>query len=332
VTPPAQAVHPKSVVLDVSLRDGGYLNDWQFSESQRRRAIEAAGRFGADIIELGYIEDDARLPVARSWTARQIESVMDLKGQSAFAAMCRPSVSGAHEVIRSRREHLDLVRIPVDVRDPTPANALADRCVAKGLPFSFNLTGISLYSPGQLREAARALSTEAAVLYLADSRSALNPTGVVDLVEAVREVGSAPIGFHAHDSLGLALANTHAARSAGCTYIDGSLFGVGLGGRNLDLLDALALAGDGAPTCEESRTYGSLTPFELGIPEGGPEQRIFRAAAMRNLKMEWVVTLLRDLGLQESHALIQSIPWGFWLNHEELEPFAEPKLWGRIQW
>jgi 4-hydroxy 2-oxovalerate aldolase len=73
------------------------------------------------------------------------------------------------------------------------------------------------------------------VLYLADSNGSLTPTRVWDMVNLVRGYTGMPIGFHAHDNLGLAMSNSIAAVKAGATFIDGSLRGMGKGAGNLKL-------------------------------------------------------------------------------------------------
>ena len=43
-------------VLDCTLRDGGYINNWNFSRSQVDKITNALCRSNIDIIELGYLD------------------------------------------------------------------------------------------------------------------------------------------------------------------------------------------------------------------------------------------------------------------------------------
>ena len=40
--------------LDCTLRDGGYYNNWDFSESFLNRYLEVASLVGVDFVELGF--------------------------------------------------------------------------------------------------------------------------------------------------------------------------------------------------------------------------------------------------------------------------------------
>ena len=42
-------------VLDCTLRDGGYVNDWNFTQSQVGKIINSLEKSNIDIIELGYL-------------------------------------------------------------------------------------------------------------------------------------------------------------------------------------------------------------------------------------------------------------------------------------
>ena len=44
-------------VLDCTLRDGGYVNDWNFTQSQVYKIINSLERSNIDIIELGYLDE-----------------------------------------------------------------------------------------------------------------------------------------------------------------------------------------------------------------------------------------------------------------------------------
>ncbi|MGN0429849.1 MAG: hypothetical protein ACI4E2_07300, partial [Acetatifactor sp.] len=44
-------------VLDVTLRDGGCVNDFNFGQLYMNKILEAQEKAGIDIIELGYIDE-----------------------------------------------------------------------------------------------------------------------------------------------------------------------------------------------------------------------------------------------------------------------------------
>src|SRR5690625_7063727 len=72
----------------------------------------------------------------------------------------------------------------------------------------------------------------AEIVYLVDSAGALLPFEVTEKIKALKNELSIEIGFHGHNNLSLAMANTLAAVEAGATYVDGSLRALGAGSGN----------------------------------------------------------------------------------------------------
>jgi len=70
---------------------------------------------------------------------------------------------------------------------------------------------------------------------LADSAGYMMPGNVCQLVSAVKRAVGIPVGFHAHNNLGMASANSVAAVESGATYIDATLRGLGAGAGNAQL-------------------------------------------------------------------------------------------------
>ncbi|QEE09768.1 hypothetical protein D1093_09375 [Bartonella kosoyi] len=81
----------------------------------------------------------------------------------------------------------------------------------------------------------------ASILYLADSHGSLLPDTVTHFVQKTKSITPLEIGFHAHDNLGMAMANSIAAVEAGASFIDSSLMGMGKGAGKLTLELWLAL-------------------------------------------------------------------------------------------
>jgi 4-hydroxy 2-oxovalerate aldolase len=86
-----------------------------------------------------------------------------------------------------------------------------------------------------VKEAKKMESYGADYINLADSAGYLMPSGVSERISALVEALGVPVGFHAHNNLGLAIANSLAAVEAGASYIDATLCGLGAGAGNTQL-------------------------------------------------------------------------------------------------
>jgi len=70
---------------------------------------------------------------------------------------------------------------------------------------------------------------------IADSAGAMLPNDAAERIRAVKAAVKIPVGFHAHNNLGLAIGNTLAAIEAGAQVADGSVRGLGGGAGNAQL-------------------------------------------------------------------------------------------------
>jgi 4-hydroxy 2-oxovalerate aldolase len=70
------------------------------------------------------------------------------------------------------------------------------------------------------------------IIYIVDSAGALLPVQVTERINALKQEIDVPVGFHAHNNLSLAVANSLAAIEAGAERIDGSIRCLGAGAGN----------------------------------------------------------------------------------------------------
>ena len=76
-------------------------------------------------------------------------------------------------------------------------------------------------------------------IYLMDSAGGMQPDEVKIYIESTREVCDSPLGFHGHDNLSLAVANSIQAVESGVHFVDATLQGLGRSAGNA-ILEALA--------------------------------------------------------------------------------------------
>ena len=310
------------VVLDVTLRDGGYLNDWCFSDQAVMKAVATNVLADVDVIEIGYCDDLASLPEAAGCPPKMIRRIRSQVGESIIlAGMIRPNVDDPAQVLEKRAGLIDLLRIPVDVSSPHRAISLAQQCLAHGFQVTLNFTSVSSFSLERIAAVTERVPQEVAAIYLADSRGAVRVEEVPRIVSAVRSKWTGAIGYHAHNNLGLAIETSRSALLSGCTWIDGSIAGVGIGGRNLRLEDAIALASEHRDDLSPDEAAFLVSEADLGLAAPGAEYRLFQLAGQCNIRQEWVLPLIDRLGSGRTLDLLTSMPRRPWFCESDLEPF-----------
>ena len=232
-------------ILDCTLRDGGYYCSWDFDDSMVRRYLAAMEASGIDMVELGFRANTidgfagkyafCRDEMLRELTAEysfEIAVMIDGKNfiegsqvdQGALSALFAPSVESP----------IDLIRITSTVTTAEPVAEMADVLHALGYAVSVNIMRTSMLSEEEIALVGRFLAdSKASVAYLADSFGGLLPHETARKVASLKDAFGRQVGFHPHDNLGLALANSLAAMDSGADVVDSSVLGMGRGAGNL---------------------------------------------------------------------------------------------------
>lgn len=297
-------------LLDVTLRDGGWLNYWQFSELVIRDVLRALAKCRIGHVEIGYIGTDASPPLLRcshdfiAGIRRDFPSI----GLVAMMRCQGRSLTSIEHLLSSRVGAIDTIRLTSPVG--TVLEALAVAHVARGLGFccSINLTSVTGEDPSEISRAVHVIADSGAVdwLYLADSRGALYPDEAKEMFHDVRKLWPYFLGFHGHNNIGNALENTRVAIEMGFDLVDGSLGGHGLGGGNTDTLSILQLIHGmdaGVETVLRTATRG----IERQLPGPSSYAALYRLSGEKNLEQEWVPEVARLFG-SASTAFLESLP------------------------
>ncbi|MEU1897673.1 pyruvate carboxyltransferase [Nocardiopsis dassonvillei] len=296
-------------ILDVTLRDGGYLNDWRFTDATVREHTKVLGEVGVPYVEVGYISDDpGREPTLRC-APDLLRQVGEDAGPARVVAMLGVNGRSPDEVaalLRPRAEVLDVVRLTCLVERLDHVLAAAEAVRATGVTCSLNLISVTAYEPGELAEAAERVARAGVAdwLYLADSRGALLPEHAAELFAGVRAAWPGLAGFHGHDNLGHAVANSRIALEAGFDLVDGSLHGYGLGGGNTDLAEALALVGE----VDRPRLASLAERVAAEMPPPPPFQHLYPLTGWRNLEQEWAPDVWEAHG-EGAEEFLRGLAW-----------------------
>ncbi len=233
-------------VLDCTLRDGGYYNDWDFPLDLARRYIRAIAASGVEAVELGFrFTPRNRFLGPFAYTTDDFVETLELPDGPSWAVMCNASdlvgfaagPAAATDLLFAPAEQspISLVRIATHYRELERCAPAVARLAHLGYRVGVNLMQSAGRSADVLSAAAATVRSwgDVEVLYFGDSLGSMDGGMVRDTVEALAREWHGPLGIHAHDNQGRALSNTLSAIDAGASWIDGTVLGMGRGAGNL---------------------------------------------------------------------------------------------------
>ncbi|NJW53425.1 aldolase catalytic domain-containing protein [Salinimicrobium oceani] len=225
-------------LLDCTLRDGGYYSDWDFSEDLVEEYIASMNALPVDFIEIGYRSPvksgyygafyylpEVVLSRIRKNTTKKLAVILDEKEikQEDLRSLLLPC-----------RGIVEVVRLAVAPQNLMRALALTKGIRNMGFKISFNLMYASTWEEKFLSELdLEKLERSIDYLYVVDSYGGMYPEQVKEIILKLKKNPGLKIGFHGHNNLEMALANSLAAIEAGADMIDATIGGMGRGAGNL---------------------------------------------------------------------------------------------------
>lgn len=230
----------RPLVLDCTVRDGGYLNEWFFEPKLVRETYRAVSKAGIDYFEIGFRGTESHFDPKKYGLWRFtpndliVETVKGIDGAK-LAIMADFGKIEVDDFEPADESPVTLVRLAAHKTDMRAAMELAQKWKAKGYETSLQAMGYSGYSKAEQEELAAMLAGSGIdYIYVADSYGSLFPDSIAELMEPMLPLkGEMRVGFHPHNSLQMAFANTIAAIEAGADIVDSSIYGMGRGAGNL---------------------------------------------------------------------------------------------------
>jgi 4-hydroxy-2-oxovalerate aldolase len=231
---PAQEIN----YLDTTLRDGSHAVDHEFSPSVVRSVVGRLSAAGVRYIEVGHGAGLGGSSALQGFGRYENEELFDaaakVAGESTLVALMMPGMGVMEDLRRAVDHGIGGIRVAVHVTEADVGLQHVKLGRELGLKTFGFLMMTHRATPEKIAEqAAMLVDVGAEVIYLADSAGYMTAEGVSERVGAVASKVSVPLGFHAHNNLGLAVANSLTAVDAGASWIDGALGGLGAGAGNL---------------------------------------------------------------------------------------------------
>lgn len=233
-------------VVDATLRDGGLVSDFFFTDEFVKDLYQANIKAGVDYMEFGYkgsrdMFDESKFGKWKFCKDEDIRAIVgdnpsDLK-ISIMADVGRCDYKT--DILKKEESPIDLIRVATYLNTIPSAIHMIEDAAAKGYEVSCNIMAISNTQEKDLAIALDLLGqTPVDVLYIVDSYGALYPEQIARIADiymnAVAKYGK-KIGIHAHNNQQLAFANTIEAVGDGVDWLDATYDGMGRGAGNCSM-------------------------------------------------------------------------------------------------
>tara|TARA_Y100001970_G_scaffold219769_1_gene269748 strand:+ start:34980 stop:36578 length:1599 start_codon:yes stop_codon:yes gene_type:complete len=307
-------------ILDCTLRDGGYYNDWSFNKDLVDRYLQAMSLCNVDIVELGLRNDPKdNKDLNFSTTTEDFLKQFDLPKNLEYSVMlnAKDFEGQSQEEIKdnladrflfSENSVVSIVRLAVNYEDVLFTKTILEELKLLGYKIGLNL----MQANGKTEESYFEVSSEinswglVDVLYFADSLGNMNPDDIKRINTSLSKGWVGETGFHSHNNKGFALANAVCAIQEGIAWCDCTMTGMGRGAGNVTT-ESLLMELNNLKIINSDLSYlqASLIDFEKikDTHKWGPNM-FYQFAANNNIHPTFVQSLLADSRYDE-HQIFQ---------------------------
>ena len=231
-------------ILDCTLRDGGYYNNWDFTRETVNEYLSAMSNIEVDYVELGFRSFQARDFKGPTWytTESYLESLHIPKNikigvmVNVSEIISHPSgINNATKLMfrNAKKSKVKFVRLASHFKEINETIKICKILKKMNYFVTINLMQISEQNKEKILSVTKLINKASPnVLYFADSLGSMNPSQVRNLIKILRQNWKGTLGIHTHNNLGKAIANSLEAIDLGVTMIDSTVTGMGRGSGN----------------------------------------------------------------------------------------------------
>ena len=226
--------------VDTTLRDGSHAVSHSFSPEQVTAIAGGLDKTGVDIIECahgdGITGSTFNYGFSKYKEMDLINAASKVIKNAKQAILLIPGIGTIEDLEEAYENGARVVRVATHCTEADVGIQHIQAAKKMGMMACGFLMMVHMASPEKLLEQAKIFQEAGAdYINLADSSGYLLPDDVRERVEKLAAGLDIPVGFHAHNNLSLAVANSIAAVQSGATYIDATCRGLGAGAGNTQI-------------------------------------------------------------------------------------------------
>jgi 4-hydroxy 2-oxovalerate aldolase len=309
----------KIKLIDCTIRDGGYVNNWQFTDIQVKECYKACSNSSIDYMEIGFrnIKNKEYLEKYGATffcTEDYLNNTIDETNNCKLAVMVTINAFDISDFVPKNKSKISLVRVlmayhgsknksdeTLDVKQLIDGIDQINQLIELGYEVSFNIGRIDKLNNNQIYEVCKLLSlTKIKYFIMADTYGSVDLDYIEKLIPYVISLfrttfnnNVIEVGFHAHDNCSNATCKALYSLKFGTSIIDGCALGYGRGSGNakteLLLMDL-------------NKNHGGNYDF-INIIEFGDNYLINYKECLNNLCYNVVYSLCSYFGCHVSYAI-----------------------------
>ncbi len=234
---------PDIKLLDATLRDGGLVNDFRFSDEFVRELYRTNVKAGIEYMEFGYkaSKDLFKKEDFGKWKFCDEEDIREIVGDNNTGLKLTVMADVGRcdfrkDIIPKNESVIDTIRIATYTHQMPGALEMIEYCHNLGYETSVNIMAISASREEDVKKCLELVcESPVDIIYLVDSYGSLYPEQLRELasqyVDAAEAAGK-KVGLHMHNNQQLAFANTIDGIACGASYVDATVSGMGRGAGN----------------------------------------------------------------------------------------------------
>jgi 4-hydroxy 2-oxovalerate aldolase len=230
-------------VLDCTLRDGGYINQWQFGNKNIKKIITKLVEANIDIIECGFLTEKNEYNNECSLfdtVTRVKEFLPDDRGKNLFLCMINFGAYDLRNLPAYDGTSIDGIRVAFHKKDKEKALIFCEGIAKKGYKlFMQPMVSIAYKDEEFLDLIRKANQIHPYAFYIVDSFGVMKRKDLMRLYYLVDHNidKNIYVGYHSHNNIQMAYSNAQALvdlTTKRDLIIDSSVFGMGRGAGNLN--------------------------------------------------------------------------------------------------
>ena len=230
-------------VVDATLRDGGLVNDFFFTDDFVKTLYQTNQKAGVDYMEFGYkaskeMFDESKFGKWKFCKDDDIRAIVGEKSSDVKVAVMADvgRCDYKNDIVNRSDSPIDLIRVATYLNTIPAAVDMIEDAKNKGYEVSCNIMAISNGQESDLRVALDILGQSPVdIFYIVDSFGSLYPEQIARIADVYLEFAEKygkKVGIHAHNNQQLAFANTIEAVGDGVDYLDATYAAMGRGAGN----------------------------------------------------------------------------------------------------